>query len=50
MLAGGEVAVLVMVEAITRLLPGVVGNPDSLADDSHAGGLLEGPVYTRPAS
>jgi tRNA (guanine37-N1)-methyltransferase len=49
-LAGGEVAALVLVEAVTRLLPGVLGNPDSLAEESHgAGGLLEGPVYTRPA-
>lgn len=47
-LAGGEAAVLVMVEAITRLLPGVVGNPASVADDSFTAGLLEGPVYTRP--
>ena len=49
-LAGGEVAVLVIVEAVTRLLPGVVGNAESVADDSFAHGLLEGPVYTRPAS
>ena len=51
-LAGGEVAVLVMVEAIARLLPGVLGNPDSVVDDSFAPGamavLLEGPVYTKP--
>jgi len=51
-LAGGEAAVLVMVEAIARLLPGVLGNPASAADDSfapgRAGGPLEGPVYTRP--
>jgi tRNA (guanine37-N1)-methyltransferase len=58
-LAGGEAAVLVMVEAICRLLPGVVGNADSVADDSFGGhgaavrqgpmtGLLEGPVYTKP--
>ncbi|HEV2891297.1 MAG TPA: tRNA (guanosine(37)-N1)-methyltransferase TrmD [Frankiaceae bacterium] len=49
-LAGGEVAALVMVEAVTRLVPGVVGNAESVADDSHTTGLLEGPVYTRPAS
>jgi tRNA (guanine37-N1)-methyltransferase len=52
-LAGGEVAVLVMVEAIGRLLPGVLGNADSAHDDSFAdgfAGLLEGPVYTRPAT
>lgn len=52
-LAGGEVAVLVMVEAIGRLLPGVLGNADSARDDSFAAGamesLLEGPVYTKPA-
>jgi tRNA (guanine37-N1)-methyltransferase len=47
-LSGGEVATLVMVEAITRLLPGVVGNAESIADDSFAHGLLEGPVFTRP--
>lgn len=49
-LAGGEVAALVMIEAITRLLPGVVGNAESVLDDSFAAGLLEGPQYTRPAS
>ena len=49
-LAGGESAVLVMVEAVTRLLPGVVGNRESVECDSHAHGLLEGPSYTRPAS
>jgi tRNA (guanine37-N1)-methyltransferase len=51
-LAGGEVAVLVVVEAVARLLPGVVGNAESVRDDSFAAGdmagLLEGPVYTRP--
>jgi tRNA (guanine37-N1)-methyltransferase len=47
-LAGGEAAVLVIVEAVARLLPGFLGNPDSLAEESHAGGLLEYPVYTRP--
>ena len=47
-LAGGEAAVLVMVEAVARLLPGFLGNPESLAEESHAGGLLEYPVYTRP--
>jgi tRNA (guanine37-N1)-methyltransferase len=56
-LAGGEVAVLVMLEAVGRLLPGVLGNASSVADDSFGGdvdaavamrGLLEGPVYTRP--
>jgi tRNA (guanine37-N1)-methyltransferase len=49
-LAGGEVAALVLIEAVARLLPGVVGNAESVADDSHTTGLLEGPVYTRPAS
>jgi tRNA (guanine37-N1)-methyltransferase len=51
-LAGGEVAVLVVVEAVARLLPGVLGNAESHRDDSFAPGamegLLEGPVYTRP--
>ncbi|GHH67714.1 tRNA (guanine-N(1)-)-methyltransferase [Streptosporangium violaceochromogenes] len=51
-LAGGEVAVLVMVEAVGRLLPGVLGNARSAVDDSFAPGamenLLEGPVYTKP--
>jgi tRNA (guanine37-N1)-methyltransferase len=47
-LAGGEVAVMVMLEAVSRLLPGVLGNADSVTDDSFAHGLLEGPVYTRP--
>jgi tRNA (guanine37-N1)-methyltransferase len=58
-LAGGEAAVLVMVEAVCRLLPGVLGNERSASDDSFGGdtaqaagmaGLLEGPVYTRPRS
>jgi tRNA (guanine37-N1)-methyltransferase len=49
-LFGGEVAVLVMLEAVTRLLPGVLGNAESLTDESHAHGLLETPVYTKPAS
>ncbi|PRZ18865.1 tRNA (guanosine(37)-N1)-methyltransferase TrmD [Nesterenkonia sandarakina] len=48
-LNGGESAVVVMVEAITRLIPGVLGNPESLAEESHAHGLLEYPVYTKPA-
>ena len=47
-LFGGEVAALVMIEAITRLLPGVLGNADSLVDESHADGLLEAPMYTKP--
>lgn len=48
-LNGGEVAVLAMVEAIGRLLPGVVGNAESLVEESHEGGLLEYPIYTKPA-
>jgi tRNA (guanine37-N1)-methyltransferase len=48
-LFGGEVAVLVILEAVVRLLPGVLGNADSLIEESHAGGLLEAPVYTKPA-
>jgi len=47
-LVGGEAAVLVMVEAIARLLPGVLGNPASAEQDSFSHGLLEGPCYTRP--
>ena len=48
-LNGGEVAALVVVEAVGRLLPGVVGNPESLVEESHgAAGLLEYPVFTRP--
>jgi tRNA (guanine37-N1)-methyltransferase len=51
-LAGGEVAVLVIAEAVTRLLPGVLGNAQSAVDDSFAAGpagLLEAPAYTKPA-
>ena len=48
-LNGGEVAALVLVEAVVRLLPGFVGNPESLVEESHgAAGLLEYPVYTKP--
>ena len=50
-LAGGEAAALVMIEAIVRLMPNVMGNPQAHQDDSHApenAGLLEGPSYTRP--
>lgn len=47
-LVGGEVAVLVVVEAVARLLPGVLGNPASAQQDSFSDGLLEGPSYTRP--
>lgn len=49
-LPGGESAALVMIEAVVRLLPDVLGNPVSHQDDSHSDGLLEGPSYTRPAS
>jgi tRNA (guanine37-N1)-methyltransferase len=49
-LNGGEVAVLVIVEAVARLLPGVLGNPESLVEESHADGLLEYPVYTKPSA
>ena len=48
-LNGGEVAALAMIEAIGRLVPGVVGNPASLVEESHEDGLLEYPVYTKPA-
>ena len=50
-LNGGEVAALAMIEAIGRLVPGVVGNPESLVEESHSEeGLLEYPVYTKPSS
>ncbi|MDV3127227.1 tRNA (guanosine(37)-N1)-methyltransferase TrmD [Mycobacterium sp. 21AC1] len=49
-LAGGESAALVMIEAVVRLLPDVLGNPQSHQQDSHSDGLLEGPSYTRPQS
>jgi tRNA (guanine37-N1)-methyltransferase len=48
-LNGGEVAALVLVEAVSRLLPGVLGNPESLVEESHEDGLLEYPVYTKPS-
>ncbi|MDQ1587870.1 MAG: tRNA (guanine37-N1)-methyltransferase [Microbacteriaceae bacterium] len=48
-LNGGEVAVMAMIEAIGRLIPGVVGNPESLVQESHENGLLEYPSYTKPA-
>ncbi|HTC68485.1 MAG TPA: tRNA (guanosine(37)-N1)-methyltransferase TrmD, partial [Acidothermaceae bacterium] len=47
-LGGGEAAALVVLEAVVRLLPGVVGNAESLVEESHAAGLLEGPAYTKP--
>ena len=49
-LNGGEVAVFAMIEAITRLVPGFMGNAQSLVEESHEGGLLEYPSYTRPAT
>ena len=50
-LGGGEVASMVMIEAITRLIPGVLGNPDSLAEESHnSEGYLEYPNFTKPVS
>jgi tRNA (guanine37-N1)-methyltransferase len=49
-LNGGEVAAVAMIEAIARLIPGVIGNADSLAEESHSEGLLEYPSYTKPAS
>ncbi len=49
-LNGGEVAALAIIEAVARLLPGFVGNAESLVEESHADGLLEYPSYTRPAS
>jgi tRNA (guanine37-N1)-methyltransferase len=52
-LSGGEAAAMVVIEAVVRLLPGVIGNPGSLSEESHAAdheGLLEGPSYTKPPS
>ncbi len=48
-LCGGEVAAMVLIEALTRLVPGVLGNPASLETESFQGAVLEGPQYTRPA-
>ncbi len=48
-LTGGEIPAMVIVDAVARLLPGVLGDPSAPAHDSHASGLLEGPQYTRPA-
>ena len=48
-LAGGELGALVVIEAVSRLIPGVLGNAGSLDSESHAAGLLEYPQYTRPA-
>ena len=47
-LNGGEVAAMAMIEAISRLVPGVVGNPESLVEESHEDGMLEYPSYTKP--
>ena len=49
-LNGGEVAAIAMTEAIARLIPGVIGNAESLVEESHSDGLLEYPSYTKPAS
>jgi len=49
-LTGGELAAMVVIDAVTRLIPGVLGDPDGAQDDSHASGLLEYPHYTRPAN
>ena len=49
-LSGGEVPAMAVIEGISRLLPGVLGNPDSAVTESFQGGLLEGPQYTRPAT
>src|SRR5919197_4515146 len=48
-LTGGELAAMVVIDAVTRLLPGVLSTSDSLRDESHTEGLLEYPQYTRPA-
>ena len=48
-LTGGEIPAMVIVDAVARLIPGVLGDPSAAANDSHASGLLEGPHYTRPA-
>jgi tRNA (guanine37-N1)-methyltransferase len=48
-LTGGELPALMLVDALTRLLPGVLGDPDGAADDSHSSGLIEYPHYTRPS-
>ncbi len=48
-LTGGEIPAMILVDAVTRLIPGALGDPDAPTKDSHAAGLLEGPHYTRPA-
>ena len=47
-ITGGELAALIVIDAVTRLIPGALGDPDGAMDDSHASGLLEYPHYTRP--
>jgi tRNA (guanine37-N1)-methyltransferase len=47
-LTGGELAAMIVIDAVTRLVPGVLGDPTATIEDSHARGLLEGPHYTRP--
>jgi tRNA (guanine37-N1)-methyltransferase len=47
-LTGGELPALILIDAIARFIPGVLGDPDGAADDSHSSGLLEYPHYTRP--
>jgi len=47
-LTGGELPAMILIDTVARLIPGVLGNPDGAADDSHASGLLEYPHYTRP--
>ncbi len=49
-LSGGEIAAMAVIEAVTRLVPGVLGDMRAIVDDSHATGLLEAPQYTRPAT
>jgi tRNA (guanine37-N1)-methyltransferase len=49
-LTGGELPALIIIDAVTRLLPGVLGDPEAVFDDSHATGLLEYPHYTRPSA
>jgi tRNA (guanine37-N1)-methyltransferase len=49
-LNGGEVAAIAMIEAIARLIPGVIGNAESLVEESHSDGLLEYPSFTKPSS
>ena len=48
MLTGGELPAMILVDVLSRLVPGVLGDPDGAADNSHASGLLESPAYTSP--